>query len=158
MCHKLVENSHCLLFVDYCPPVPIPIKNRGLKFHKCFQDGIRSGVTHAPKGFNGKGERKCLQPDTQHRVQQIFGPLPRVTIVCALQLHTSISTHSALCTLTTQWSECSFTSANISNKKMHRSTCVCKICIAAGCTHNLLSLQRLTLLLRPSHIFAKLHL
>ena len=102
-----------------------PIKNRRLKFHKCFQNGVHSGVTQAPKGFNGKGERKCLQPDTQHHVQQIFGPLPRVTIVCALQLHTSISTQSALCTLTTQRSECSFMSANISNKKcIDRHVCV----------------------------------
>ena len=115
----------------YCSLITVPlyqsfpIKNRGLKFHKCFQDGVRSCVTHAPKGFNGKGERKCLQPDTQHHVQLIFGPLPRVTIMCALQLHTSISTHSALCTLTTQRSACSFMSANISNKKcIDRHVCV----------------------------------
>ena len=36
---------------------------------------------------------------------------------CTAITYTSISTHSALCTLTTQQSECSFMSANISNKK-----------------------------------------
>ena len=115
----------------YCSLITVPlyqsfpIKNRRLKFHNCFQDGVRSSVTQAPEGFNGNGERKCLQPDTQHRVQQIFAPLSRaglaisVTIVCALQLHTSISTHSALCTLTTQR-----TGQQTIKQKKHRSTCV----------------------------------